>query len=380
MTAPEPFHISVPDADLTDLRERLTRTRWPDEIDGAGWDYGIPLDYMQDVCAYWAHEYDWRERERRLNGFDQFRTAIDGVGIHLIHARSPEPGAFPLVITHGWPGSVVEFLKVIGPLTDPVRYGGSADDAFDVVCPSLPGYAFSDRPSERGWNADRTARAWKVLMERLGYDRYGAQGGDWGSLVSTLLATHDPEHCAALHLNMPIAPPDPDTMGELTEAETRSLEDAAAYDKSDSGYMKQQSTRPQTLAYGLADSPTAQAAWILEKFWSWTDGDGHPENVLGRDELLDNVMLYWLTDTGGSSARMYYETIGQPGAAASAEVAVPTGCSIFPREIFRPSRRWAEKRFNIVYWNEPPRGGHFAAFEVPELFVDEMRTFFRTFR
>jgi pimeloyl-ACP methyl ester carboxylesterase len=376
----EPFSVSVPDAELDDLRERLRRTRWPDQVAGAGWDYGIPLDYMQDVCRYWAEQYDWRAREARLNGFEQFRTTVDGLGIHLIHARSPEPDAFPVVVTHGWPGSVVEFLKVIGPLTDPVAHGGDAGDAFHVVCPSLPGYAFSDRPAEPGWNADRTAKAWQVLMDQLGYARYGAQGGDWGSFVSTLLAVHDPDHCAALHLNMPIAPPDPATMEDLTDAEKRSLEDAAAYDKHDSGYMKQQSTRPQTLAYGLVDSPAAQAAWIIEKFWAWTDCDGHPENVLTRDELLDNVMLYWLTATGGSSARMYYETIGAGGPDLSAGVKVPTGCSIFPREIFRPSRRWAEKRFNVVYWNEPTKGGHFAAFEQPDLFVEELRSFFRPFR
>jgi pimeloyl-ACP methyl ester carboxylesterase len=370
----------VSDAELDDLRERLRRTRWPDQVAGAGWAYGIPLDYMQDVCRYWAEQYDWRAREARLNGFEQFRTTIDGLGIHLIHARSPERDAFPLVITHGWPGSVVEFLKVIGPLTDPVRHGGDAADAFHVVCPSLPGYAFSDRPAEPGWDAERTAKAWAVLMDQLGYPRYGAQGGDWGSFVSTVLANHDPDHCAALHLNMPIAPPDPATMDDLTDAEKRSLEDAAAYDKHDSGYMKQQSTRPQTLAYGLVDSPAAQAAWIIEKFWAWTDCDGHPENVLSRDELLDNVMLYWLTATGGSSARMYYETVSAGGPDMSAGVKVPTGCSIFPREIFRPSRRWAEKRFNVVYWNEPARGGHFAAFEQPDLFVEELRSFFRPFR
>ena len=380
MTGLTPFRIAVADADLDDLRARLRHTRWPDQIPGVGWDYGIPLDYMQDVCRYWADDYDWRAREQRLNSFEQFRTTIDGVGIHLVHARSPEPNALPVVITHGWPGSIVEFMKVLGPLTDPLAHGGSADDAFDVVCPSLPGYAFSDRPAERGWSADRTAKAWKVLMERLGYDRYGAQGGDWGSFVSTLLAMHDPDHCVALHLNMPLAPPDPATMNDLTEAERKSLDDGARYDRFDSGYNKQQSTRPQTLAYGLTDSPSGQAAWILEKFWSWTDCDGHPENVLSRDELLDNVMLYWLPGTAGSSARMYYESFGSAGPDLSAGVTVPTGCSVFPREIFRPSRRWAEKRFNIVYWAEPPRGGHFAAFEQPELFVNELRTFFRPYR
>ena len=378
----EPFRVAVPDADLDELQFRLRRTRWPDAQPDAGWDYGIPLDYVQEVCGYWAERYDWRRLEQTLNGFEQFRTTIDGLGVHFLHVRSPHPDAFPLVITHGWPGSVVEFLDVIGPLTDPTAHGGDAADAFHVICPSLPGYGFSDRPTERGWGVERTARAWAVLMDRLGYDRYGAQGGDWGSFVSTALAAHDPEHCAGLHLNLVVAGPSPEDLEDLTDAERDGLDAATHYDHVDSGYAKQQMTRPQTLAYGLADSPAGQAAWILEKFWSWTDSDGHPENVIARDRLLDNISLYWLTDTAGSSARMYFESFGPMRTEPAGEqpVTVPTGCALFPKEIFRPSRRWVERRFDVVHWTDMPRGGHFAALEQPGLFVDDVRTFFRQVR
>jgi pimeloyl-ACP methyl ester carboxylesterase len=374
----EPFQIRASDAALDDLRRRLRATRWPERECVDDWSQGIPLAYVQDVCGYWAEKYDWRAREARLNRFPQFRTQIDGLGIHFLHVRSKHADALPLVISHGWPGSIVEFHKVIEPLTDPTAHGGEARDAFHVVCPSLPGYGFSDKPSRAGWNAERIARAWAELMPRLGYPRYAAQGGDWGALVTTCIGMQDPEHCAGIHLNMPIAAPDPATMNDLSEAEKSTLAALQHYDRWDSGYSKQQSTRPQTLGYGITDSPAGQAAWILEKFWAWTDCNGHPENVLTRDELLDNVMLYWLPATGTSSARLYWESFGNP---SLAEVAVPTGCSIFPKEIIRTSRRWAEKRFrNIVHWNELPRGGHFAAFEQPELFVQEVRACFRKLR
>jgi pimeloyl-ACP methyl ester carboxylesterase len=382
MAAIEPFRIDVPDAALDDLRARLRNTRWPDEIGDAGWDYGIPLGWTREMCRYWGDDYDWRAREAQLNRFDQFRTTVDGLGVHFVHVRSPEADALPLVVTHGWPGSIVEFQKVIGPLTDPAAHGGDPADAFHVVCPSLPGYAWSDRPVERGWGVGRTGRAWAALMAELGYDRYVAQGGDWGAMVSTAIALADPEHCAALHLNMVIAGPTPEDLEDLSPREQEALDGMAAYDRFDSGYAKQQSTRPQTLAYGLVDSPAAQAAWILEKFWSWTDCDGDPENALTRDEMLDNVSVYWFTATGGSSARMYWESFGPyvtPND-SSTPVAVPTGCSIYPHEIFRPARHWAERRFPITYWNELDRGGHFAAFEQPELFVQELRTFFRDHR
>src|SRR5438876_3602971 len=271
-----PFKVDVPDPVLDDLRGRLRRTRWPEAETVDDWSQGIPLAYVQELCRYWAGEYDWRASETRLNAFPQFRAQIDGLGIHFLHVRSPHPDAFPLVITHGWPGSVVEFLDAIGPLTDPPAFGGDAADAFDVVCPSLPGYGFSDKPTRAGWNVERIAGAWVQLMALLGYERYGAQGGDWGAMVTTGVAQQDPEHVAGVHVNMPVATPAGDD-GELTEAEQQALADFADHQRWGAGYSSQQSTRPQTLGYGLVDSPAGQCAWIVEKFWAWTDCDGHPE-------------------------------------------------------------------------------------------------------
>jgi pimeloyl-ACP methyl ester carboxylesterase len=374
-----PFRIDVPDEDLVDLRERLARTRWPEAETVDDWSQGIPLAYVQDLCSYWATKYDWRATEARLNAFPQFRTELNGLDIHFLHVRSPEPDALPLVITHGWPGSVVEFHKVIGPLTDPVAHGGDASDAFHVVCPSLPGYGFSDRPSQPGWTTPRIATAWATLMARLGYDRYGAQGGDWGASVTTSIGQQDTDHAVGIHLNMVIAFPDP-SMGDMTEREQAALESLTHYQKQDSGYSTQQSTRPQTLGYGLVDSPAGQAAWIVEKFWAWTDCDGHPENVLTRDEILDNVMLYWLPGTGASSGRLYWESFND-FTTKLGPVTLPVGAMIMPKEIIRPSRRWAEARFSdIRQWNELDKGGHFAAFEQPEAYVDEVRSFFRLVR
>jgi pimeloyl-ACP methyl ester carboxylesterase len=376
--AVQPFRIPVDEAALDDLRRRLRATRWPDRETVEDWSQGIPLAYVQDVCAYWAEKYDWRMRAERLNRFPQFKTELDGLGIHFVHVRSQHDGALPLVITHGWPGSIVEFQKVIEPLTNPTAHGGEARDAFHVVCPSLPGYGFSDKPKQAGWKVERVADAWGQLMGRLGYGRYLAQGGDWGAMVTTRIGIQDEAHCAGIHLNMPIAPPDPATMGDLTEREKSALAGMQHYQEWDSGYSKQQSTRPQTLGYGLADSPAGQAAWILEKFWAWTDCNGHPENALGRDELLDNVMLYWLPGTGASSARLYWESFRLTNLDP---VRIPVGCSIFPKEIFRTSRRWAEKRFEkLIHFNELPKGGHFAAFEQPELYVQEVRTWARKLR
>jgi len=376
--AVRPFRIEASDEALADLQRRLRATRWPDAETVDDWSQGIPLAYVQEVCGYWADKYDWRAREAALNRFGQFRTEIDGCDIHFVHVRSPHEDALPLVITHGWPGSIVEFARVIGPLTDPTAHGGDAADAFHVVCPSLPGYGFSGKPTRAGWGVQRIADAWGALMRRLGHPRYVAQGGDWGAMVTTCIGIQDPEGCAGIHLNMPIAPPDPETMSDLTPAEQSALAGIQHYQEWDSGYSKQQSTRPQTLGYGLVDSPAGQAAWILEKFWSWMDCDGHPENVVDRDALLDNVMLYWLPGTGASSARLYWESFRIP---PMDPVKVPVGCSIFPKEIFRCSRRWAEKRFgDLLHWNELDRGGHFAAFERPEAYVDEVRTCFRTLR
>jgi pimeloyl-ACP methyl ester carboxylesterase len=380
-----PFRVEVPEARLRDLRERLAGTRWPEAETVGDWSQGVPLAYLQELCRYWADGYDWRATEARLNRLAQFRTTLDGLGIHFVHVRSPVPSALPLVLTHGWPGSVVEFLKVIGPLTDPTAHGGDAADAFHLVCPSLPGYGFSDKPAEPGWGVERIAGAWARLMARLGYRRYGAQGGDWGTSVSTRIAQQDPDHVVGIHLTPPLAPPDPATFGDLTEAERSALAQLERADAWDSGYSKEHATRPQTIGYSLVDSPAGLCAWIVEKLWAWTDHDGDLERVLTRDELLDNVMLYWLPGTGASSARLYWESSRQvdqwiSGTVTDA-VTVPTGCSIFPRELQRPSRRWAERRFlDIRWWNEPDKGGHFAAFEQPELFVDEVRSFFRLVR
>jgi pimeloyl-ACP methyl ester carboxylesterase len=377
-----PFHLETPDAQLEDLRQRLQRTRWPEAETVGDWTQGIPLSYTKELCAYWADGYDWRLTEERLKALPQFHTEVDGLDLHFLHVRSPHPGAMPLIMTHGWPGSIIEFLKVIGPLTDPVAHGGDAADAFDLVCPSLPGYGYSAKPEAPGWGVGRIGAAWVELMARLGYERYGAQGGDWGSAVTTSIGLQDPSHVAGIHLNMPIVPPGSMTFENLSETEQAAVASMAHYQQWESGYSKQQSTRPQTVGYGLVDSPVGQCAWIVEKFWAWTDCEGHPENVLTRDELLDNVMLYWLTASGASSGRLYWESFdGSFLEHDGGSITVPTGCSIFPKEIIRISRRWAESRFsNIVYWNELDRGGHFAAFEQPELFVNELRSFFRLVR
>jgi pimeloyl-ACP methyl ester carboxylesterase len=375
-----PFRIDVPEAELDDLRQRLRLTRWPDPETVDDWSQGVPLAYLREMCDYWLDSYDWRACEQSLNRFPQFRTLIDDVPIHFLHITSPEPDAMPLVMTHGWPGSVVEFRKVIGPLTDPVAHGGDPADAFDLVCPSLPGYGFSGKPARAGWGIARIADAWDVLMTRLGYNRYGAQGGDWGSGVTTALGIRHAHHVAGIHLNMVTVRPDPAAMDDVTEQEKAALASFQYYRDTDSGYSKEQSTRPQTVGYGLTDSPSGQAAWILEKFWAWTDCGGDPQNILSRDELLDNVMLYWVTATAASSARLYWESFGAARRKAH-KVTIPTGVAVFPKEIVTPVRRWMEPLYtDIRRWSEMPKGGHFAAFEQPELFVAEVRKFFRTLR
>jgi pimeloyl-ACP methyl ester carboxylesterase len=373
-----PFEIKISDAALDDLKQRLARTRWADAETVDDWSQGTPQAYLKEVCEYWANEYDWRAREKQLNRFPQFKTNLSGLDIHFIHVKSPEPNATPLIMTHGWPGSIVEFQKVIGPLSDPVAYGGQAEDAFHIVCPSLPGYGFSDKPTETGWGVEKIADTWAALMARLGYDRYVAQGGDWGSMVTSCVGAQDPTHCLGIHLNMAIAPPTPESMSDLSELEQRALASMQHYTEFDSGYSKQQSTRPQTIGYGLVDSPVGQAAWIIEKFWSWTDCDGHPENALTRDEMLDNVMLYWWPATAASSARLYWESFNSP---PMMPIDVPVGVSIFPHEIFQASKRWCEARYSkLVYHNVLEKGGHFAAFEQPEVFVEEVRASMRRVR
>ena len=372
-----PFTINTSEEQLTDLRNRINNTRWAEEECVNDWSQGIPLTYVREIADYWANQYDWRKSEQYLNTFDHYQTNINDLDIHFIHQKSPHPDAYPLIITHGWPGSIIEFHKVIQPLVDPTKHGGKAEDAFHVVCPSLPGYGFSGKPSQSGWGVEKIAETWDQLMVRLGYENYGAQGGDWGAAVTTQIGRNI-GHCDAIHINMPIGRPTPESLQDPTDEEKSALEGLTYYQEWDSGYSKQQSTRPQTLGYGLVDSPVGQMAWIIEKFWSWMDCDGHPENTLTRDELLDNVMLYWLTASGASSARLYWESFGSFGGGDKVEI--PTGVASFPKEIIRSPRRWCEESYNITHWTTMPKGGHFGAFEQPELFINDLRTFFKTIR
>ncbi|MGW2157993.1 epoxide hydrolase family protein [Nonomuraea sp. NPDC001699] len=382
-----PFRIDIPDADLLDLHRRLDATRWPDELPGTGWERGVPLGYLKELADHWRHGFDWRAAEAELNRHPQFVDEIDGADVHFLHVRSPEPDAVPLLLTHGWPGSVAEFLDVIGPLTDPRAHGGDPADAFHLVIPSIPGFGFSGHTREAGWHPYRVALAWAELMRRLGYDRYLAQGGDAGAVISLELARLAPDHVIGAHVNMLMAFPsgDPAELAGLSPAEQGRLAGLARFDEELSGYMKLQSTRPQTLAYALTDSPVGQLAWIVEKFHDWTDSDKAPEDAVDRDRMLANVSIYWLTATAGSSARFYYE--GAAGLKMAAEghrpppITVPVGVAVFPRDIFVPVRRLADRDVpTISHWTEFERGGHFAAMEQPELLVGDVRAFARSLR
>jgi pimeloyl-ACP methyl ester carboxylesterase len=368
------YTIAVPQEALEDLRSRLGATRWPAAETAADWSQGVPLASLMDLCEYWREGYVWRRCEAALNALPQFTTTIDDLAVHFLHVRSTQPDALPIVLTHGWPGSILEFLKVIGPLTEPAAHGAPEAPAFDVVVPSLPGYGFSGKPAGSGWGVERIADAWVQLMRRLGYDRFVAQGGDWGAAVTTAIGMARPPECAGIHLNMPLVFPEEGDFADLTPAEARTVERMQYYQQHDSGYAKLQGTRPQTIGYALADSPIGQAAWIYEKFQAWTDNQGKPEDALSRDEMLDTISLYWLTNSGASSARLYWESAD---AFQAQKLEVPVGVSIFAKEIFRPSRRWAERSYpQLVHWNELPVGGHFAAFEQPDLFVGELRACF----
>ena len=387
LTAPEsridPFTINVPDSTLTDLTSRLARTRMPDEPDGAGWQLGTNQAYLRQLVDYWRDDFDWRAQERRLNRFDQFKTTIDGLDIHFVHQRSKEPGAFPLILTHGWPGSFAEFSKVIGPLTDPVAHGGRAEDAFHVVVPSIPGYGFSERPSQLGYGRDRTAAIFAELMSRLGYENYGAQGGDLGAGISRSLALNDRTHVAGLHLNLCSAePPDPEnpTVG-IPPAEVALMRERAAFwTDEERGYSHMHSTKPQTLGYSLNDSPVGLAAWIVEKYRSWCDCEGNPETKFTKDELLTSITIYWVTETATSAARYYYEGRHSGAPPNTQRVEVPTACAAFPKEFRFTPRVWLEARYNLTRFTMMPSGGHFAASEEPALLVDDLRAFFRTLR
>jgi epoxide hydrolase len=375
--------IMISQQALDDLQRRLELTRWPERETVGDWSQGVPLNYIQELCVYWQTQYDWRRWETKLNSFSPQTFSVDGLDIHFLHVRSPHSGAMPLIMTHGWPGSVVEFHKVIAPLVDPVAFGGNAAEAFHVVCPSLPGFGFSGKPASAGWNAEKTGRAWGALMAALGYERYGVQGGDAGSAVAHSMALTERLHCLGIHVNMMQVLPDPATMDDLSKEEEAMLAAVEYYQHKDSAYAHIQGTRPQTIGYGLADSPVGQLAWIVDKLWAWCDcGVGrarHLENAVSRDEILDNVMMYWLPNAAASAARLYWECL--PTLDMTSVIDLPMGCSLFPGEISLPSRRWAEQRYhNLIYWNRVDRGGHFAALEQPELFVGEVRRFFSLLR
>ncbi|MDQ1042896.1 epoxide hydrolase family protein [Streptomyces sp. V4I2] len=388
----DPFRIDIPQSELDDLHERLDRARWPDDLSATGWAYGVPADYLRELVEHWRHSYDWRAAEAELNQWPQFTTVIDGASIHFAHIRSPEPDATPLIITHGWPGSIVEFLDIVGPLTDPAAHGGNQADAFHVVVPGIPGFGLSGPPADTGWEAGRVAHAWAELMSRLGYERFGAQGGDWGGAISRELGRAHPDRIIGVHLNLlpgAAATHEP-TAGELAalgpEERKNTLESWrrwSAFTSEGTGYAILHSTRPQTLAYALTDSPVGQLAWIVEKFQEWTDSDLRPEEAVDRDRLLTNVMLYWLTGTAGSAARIYYErghARGDRVARPTEPSTAPTALALFPAEIQVPLRHKAERTENIVRWTEFDRGGHFAAMEEPDLLVGDVRAFFRQLR
>jgi len=375
----EQFKIRVDDAVLEDLRTRLARTRFPDQIEGSDWDDGIPVDYLRELVAYWRDAYDWRVHEARLNEFTHFRTGIDGQSIHFLHARSAHADAFPLLLTHGWPGSIVEFLDLIPRLTDPEAHGGRAADAFHVVAPSLPGYGFSEPPRTRGWDVQRIARAFVQLMDRLGYGHYGAQGGDWGAQVTTRIGALDAAHCAAIHLNMPIGAP-PDQPIPLTAEDQADLAAMKLFQRDEDGYASEQGTKPQTVGAALNDSPAGLLAWIVEKFRAWSDCDGDLESCFTRDQLITNVMLYWVTQTSASAARLYWETRRSGAGTTPPLVGVPTGVARYPKEPLRWPRSWVERQYNVTHWAAMPRGGHFAAMEQPALFAEDLREFFRAVR
>jgi len=376
-----PFKVSVPQSAIDDLKRRLASTRWPERETVSDWSQGVPLRKAMALVAYWHDKYDWRRFEARINAFPQYRTQIDGLGIHFIHVRSPQPNALPIILTHGWPGSVVEFMEVIGPLSDPARYGGNAEDAFHVVVPSLPGFGFSDKPVETGWDVNRIARAWATLMPRLGHDRWVAQGGDWGSGVTHALAHQRPQGLIAAHVNWQFVFPEK-LPEHPTPAEQKAIEGASRFANDWSGYFREQATRPQTIGYPLADSAAGQALWIYEKFQAWTDNHGNPEDALSVDAMLDDISLYWFTDSAASSARIYWENTHAGAAGLSAgRIELPMAASVFPHEIFTPPKAWAEALWpNLFYWNEVDKGGHFAAFEQPKIFTEELRKAFRSRR
>ncbi|MAY55349.1 MAG: hypothetical protein CMQ46_09435 [Gammaproteobacteria bacterium] len=383
-TAIVPFEINVSDEAIADLQYRLANARLPAQIPGTGWEYGTNAQYLKELIDYWQTRFDWREQEAQLNTLDQFMTTIDGLPIHFIHQRSSNPDATPLMITHGWPGSIAEFRHIIGPLTEPQQYGGNAEDAFHVVAPSLPGFGFSGEPQERGFNPERMAQMLAALMQRLGYDQYGLQGGDWGAIINRIHAHQFADRVLGLHSNFVLASPpeDPAIRDDVTEAEMTARRERQTFMADEVGYQQIQGTKPQTLGVALNDSPAGLAAWIVEKFHGWSDIDQQSVDGLdakfSKDDMLTDISIYWFTASITSSARIYYENRNFPAAEPLGYVEVPTAGAIFPKEIYLTPRRWAEEQYNIVSWTLMPRGGHFAAMEEPELLLDDIRAFFRS--
>src|ERR1700732_2817546 len=375
-----PFTVHVPQSALDDLKRRLAAVRWPDKGSATDWSQGVPLAKAQELIEDWRTRYNWRRAEISLNALPQFRTQIDGLGIYFLHVRSKHENALPIILTHGWPGSIIEFLQVIAPPVDPTAQGGKGDEAFHVVIPSLPGFGFSDKPSEPGWRLPRIANAWAALMARLGYSHYVAQAGDLGAGVSGWMAKQQPSGLAAIHLNLPILfPPPSPPPGGYTAAEQGALAQLVKYGSDRSAYASIQGTRPQTLGYGLADSPVGQAMWIYEKFQAWSDNKGDPAGAISVDHMLDDISLYWLTDTAASSARLYYESFAKDFVRMTLDM--PVAVSIFKGDLFVPPKVWGAQTYSkLFYWNEVPKGGHFAAFEQPELFVAELRKSFAQVR
>jgi len=388
-----PFRVDVPEAALVDLRRRVLATRWPNKETVTDQSQGVPLAKLQKLVNYWGTDYDWRKVEAKLNALPQFVTEIDGLDIQFLHVRSRHPNALPLIITHGWPGSILELLKVIGPLTDPTAYGGRAEDAFDVVIPSMPGYGFSEKPASTGWGPGRIGRAWHVLMKRLGYERYVSQGGDWGSVVADVMGRQAPPGLLGIHVNMPATVPgsvakaisngDPAPAG-LSAKERAAFESLSTFFTKNAGYGVMMVTRPQTVGYALSDSPAGLAAWMYDKFSQWTYTGGEPERSLTQDEMLDDITLYWLTNSAISSAQLYWENDNNNFSAAAqktAEISIPVAVTVFPGEIYRAPKSWTQQAYRkLIYFNEVDKGGHFAAWEEPRLFASELRAAFRALR
>ena len=382
----QPYRVNIPEEVLQDLRERLAHTRWPDEVLDSGWDYGSNLPYIKELVEYWRAEFDWRAQEKAINSLAQFRARVDGTGIHFIHERGKGPDPLPLIITHRWPKTPFEMSKIVPLLTDPASHGGDPADSFDVVIPSGPGFAFSDRPSTPGTDYWRIADLWaKLMTEGLGYEHFGAQGGDWGASVTARLGYSYPEHVIGIHVTFiagaAIFPYLGTGARELSETERRFLQERDRWREAEGGYSHIQATKPQTLSYGLNDSPAGLAAWIVEKYRTWSDCDGDVERRFTKDELLTNVTIYWVTQTIGSSARLYYETYRNPWRFGEGDrIRVPCAVALFPKDIYHPPMEWAERSFNVQRWTEMPRGGHFNAMEEPELLAKDIRASFRQFR